>query len=122
MESKNACRLKALYVLIMMATVMSPLKAHAENATLKSPWLNMVRQKLNTSIFRLVVDHRNGDILVGSYNWIYRLSKNDLSTIDEVRTGPVNESQYCIPFTEHCEYQRELKGNSNQILLINYVS
>lgn len=105
--------------LVIIAT--TQLVTQSEATTPSKQIRNMKIQELNTPAFRLVINSRNGDILVGSRNLIYKLSKDDLSIIDKVQTGPVNDSFSCRPYPEPCTSRREMKDNDNQVLLINYV-
>lgn len=122
MEPTHPYCLVVWHLLVMMILVNTQLENDPKTATPGRNIRNLVIQELNTSALRLALDNRNGNILVGGANRIYRLSNDDLSIIDEVQTGPVNDSRLCRPYPEQCEFERNLAYNYNQILLINYVS
>lgn len=109
-------------LLLVFVVLISQLENHSYAAPSSKSINRMVIKEFNTTVFRLVVDAWKGSILVGARNWIYRLSKDDLSIIDEVQTGPVNDSSLCRPYPEECAIERKLTDNDNQILMINYVS
>lgn len=106
MKSTDLC-LVVWHVFIMMVIVMSQLSIHLEAAKSRRQVQFMKTRELTTPIFKLVIDNRNGDVLVGSRDWIHRLSHDDLAVIDNVRTGPASNS------IDHID---------NDILVINHVS
>jgi hypothetical protein len=71
-------------------------------------------------VFRVAVNHKNSDILVGGRNAIYRLSGKDLSLIESFTTGPVDDNIECLPPSDtSCDKPKARVDNDNRVLLVN---
>lgn len=74
----------------------------------------------NWKLNNLVVDSDFDIVYVGAVNRIFQLDAN-LSMINEVITGPKNDSMKCPPpsLLTECDYEKHLTDNHNKILVIH---
>lgn len=80
--------------------------------------------ELEEPVFRVIVNHLDGSVIVGARNALYRLNSTDLS-IEEKSTmylGPFNQSADCLPPPSPCQdpKKRELVDNDMYLLMIKY--
>ncbi|KAM3871918.1 plexin-A1-like [Diretmus argenteus] len=68
----------------------------------------------------LVVHNKTGEVYLGAFNWIYKLSGN-LTKLRSHVTGPVTDNPRCYPppGVQSCPHELVLTSNVNKLLLLD---
>lgn len=69
------------------------------------------------NITNIAIDHNTGNVLIGATNRILRLD-DKLSVLEEIITGPKNDSYDCTVIECPQDTERQLMDNYNKILLV----
>ncbi|XP_077970969.1 plexin-B2-like isoform X2 [Styela clava] len=74
-------------------------------------------------LLHLTLNNRDGYVYISAVNRIYQLSKDmSTSSLNQVDTGPVNDSVQCLPYGKQCEPNQnvlKLSDNYNKLLLMD---
>lgn len=86
----------------------------------KSRIRNLVQVQLKTPCYRLLLDPRKDDVIVGCKNYVYRLDGNSLETSETLTNGPVKDNPNCAPPPVTCTDTSTIETDQeNRILLID---
>lgn len=73
-----------------------------------------------TPCYKILLDPKKDDVIVGCKNFIYRLDGESLEQSEKLSNGPVQDNAYCRPPPIPCKHTSTvLTDQENRILLIN---